>query len=166
MKLEDPPRERRRFEMVGAVMAVVIAVTAIGFFGIVIFSADEPAVTPTPEPTVTSTPIDSTPVIAGVAITRPIEVRSGPSSAFAIVTRLAVTDSINILGRSQDGRWLVVSAEDRPTQTGWIPLDATTGVEVGPLPVIAAPGATPAAGPATLTPDLPDLVVSRVFSQQ
>ena len=29
MKLEDPPRERRRFEMVGAVMAVVIAVTAI-----------------------------------------------------------------------------------------------------------------------------------------
>ena len=166
MKLEDPPRERRRFEMVGAVMAVVIAVTAIGFFGIVIFSADEPAVTPTPEPTVTSTPIDSTPVIAGVAITRPIEVRSGPSSALAIVTRLAVTDSINILGRSQDGRWLVVSAEDRPTQTGWIPLDATTGVEVGPLPVIAAPGATPAAGPATLTPDLPDLVVSRVFSQQ
>ncbi len=166
MKLEDPPQERRRFELVGAVMTAVIAVTAIGFFGVVILSADEPEATASPTPVVTSTPPTSTPVIAGVAITRPVEVRSGPSPEFAVVTRLAVTDSINILGRSEDSRWLVVSAQDRPTLTGWIPLDATTGVEVGALPVIAPPGATAPPGPATLSPDLPDLTVSRAFSQQ
>ncbi|MGE3961307.1 MAG: SH3 domain-containing protein [Dehalococcoidia bacterium] len=166
MKLEDPPQERRRFELIGAVMAAVIGATAIGFFAVVILSADEPGAEATPAPTIAETPPPSTPVIAGVAVTRPVDVRSGPSSQFAIVTRLAVTDSINVLGRSQDGLWLVVTAEDRPTQTGWIPLDATTGVDVGPLPVIAAPGATPPAGPATLSPDLPDLVISRVFAQQ
>ena len=166
MKLEDPPRDRRRFELIGAVMAVVIAATAIGFFVVVILSANDPDPAPaaTVPPTLTATPSPTT-VLEGIAITRPIEVRSGPRADFAIVTRLAITDSINVLGRSSDGTWLVVAPEDRPSLTGWIPLDAVTGVEVGPLPVIAPPGATPAPGDATLSPDLPDLVVARAFGR-
>jgi len=147
-------------------MAVVIAATAIGFFVVVIVSANDPNPAPaaTVPPTLTATPSPTT-VLEGIAITRPIEVRSGPRSDFAIVTRLAITDSINVLGRSSDGTWLVVAPEDRPSLTGWIPLDAVTGVEVGPLPVIAPPGATPAPGDATLSPDLPDLVVARAFGR-
>ena len=165
MKLEDPPAERRRFELIGLAMGAVIVSTAVAFVAIVIFAADDPGDASTPTPATTSTPLPmSTPVLQGVAITRPVEVRSGPGSDFAIVTRLAVTDSINVLGRSADGRWLVVSAEERPALAGWIPTDAVTGVETSPLPVIAPPGATPLPSDATLTPDLPDLVVSRVFS--
>lgn len=154
-------------------MAAVIATTAIGFFVIVIRSADEPESPPTATATATATPTQAaeqtpapTAVLEGIALTRPIEVRSGPSSDYAIVTRLAVTDSINVLGRSMDGQWLVVAAEDRPTLTGWIPIDAVSGVDHGPLPVVAPPGATPAPGGATLTPDLPDLVISRVYAQR
>lgn len=173
MKLEDPPEDRRRFEIIGIVIAVVIAATAIGFFTLVILAADEPeglpgdaatAATPTNVP---GTPSPSpTSVVEGVALARPVEVRSGPATDFAIVTRLAITDPINVLGRSSDGRWLVVTPETRPSLTGWIPVDAITGVEVDPLPVVAAPGATVAAGSATLSPDLPDLVISEVFAQQ
>ena len=147
-------------------MAAVIAATAIGFFVVVILSANEPDSAPaaTTSPTLTATPSPTT-VLAGVAITRPIEVRSGPRADFAIVTRLAVTDSINILGRSEDGDWLVVSPDGRPSLTGWIPLDAVSGVQVASLPVIAPPGATPVPGDATLSPDLPDLVVTRAFGR-
>ncbi len=169
MKLEDPPRDRRRFELIGIVMAVVIGVTAIGFFSIVILAANETGATPTPTPTaVAATPIPTvtaTPVLADIAVTRPIEVRSGPGSDHEVITRLAVTDAIHVLGRSADGRWLVVAAEDRPTQTGWIPADAVTGLGGTALPVIAPPGATAPPSEATLTPDLPDLVVSGVFAR-
>src|SRR5690606_26378186 len=85
-------------------------------------------------------------------------------SDFAIVTRLAVTDALHVLGRSEDRTWLVVAAEARPALTGWIPADAVTGLEVSPLPVIAPPGATAPPADATLSPDLPDLVLSRVYS--
>ena len=165
MKLEDPPAERRRFELIGLAMGVVILTTAVAFVGVVIFGADDSGAgsTPTPTSTATASP-SSTPVLQGVAITRPVEVRSGPGSAYAIVTRLAVTDSIHVLGRSADSRWLVVAAEARPALAGWIPTDAVTGIDAAPLPVIAPPGATPSPSDATLTPDLPDLVVSRVFS--
>lgn len=165
MKLEDPPRDRRRFELIGIAMAAVIAATTIGFFVVVILSADEPdRVEASPTAALTATPSPTT-VLAGIAITRPIELRSGPRSDFAIVTRLAVTDSINVLGRSSDGSWLVVSVQDRPSLSGWIPVNAVTGVEVGPLPVIAPPGATPPPADATLSPDLPDLVVTRAFGR-
>jgi len=167
VKLEDPPRDRRRFELIGLVMAVVIGVTAIGFFSVVILAANDSgtpasptAVAPTPLPTVTATP-----VLAGIAITRPVEVRSGPGSNYPVVTRLAVTDTIHVLGRSADSRWLVVAAEARPTQTGWIPADAVTGLGGTALTVIAPPGATAPPLSATLSPDLPDLVVSSVFSR-
>ncbi len=166
MKLEDPPAERRRFELIGLAMAAVILTTAVGFVAVVVLAVDDSDAASTPTAT-TATPTpspSSTPVLQGVAITRPVEVRSGPGSEFTIVTRLAVTDSIHVLGRSEDGRWLVVAAEARPALTGWIPTDAVTGIETAPLPVIAPPGATPPPSDATLTPDLPDLVVSRVFS--
>ena len=167
MKLEDPPRDRRRFELIGLAMALVIGVTAIGFFSVVILAANDTgapatptAAASTPMPTVTAIP-----VLADIAITRPVEARSGPGSNYSVVTRLAVTDAIHVLGRSADSRWLVVAAAARPTQTGWIPADAVTGLSGTSLTVIAPPGATAPPTSATLSPDLPDLVVSSVFSR-
>jgi len=167
VKLEDPPRDRRRFELIGLVIAVVIGATAVVFFGAVILAANDTGapVTPTAAAATAIPTATATPVIDGIAITRPIEVRSGPSSDFAVVTRLAVTDAIHVLGRSADGRWLVVAAEDRPALTGWIPADAVTGLGGSTLPVIAPPGATAPPVDATLSPDLADLVVSGVFAR-
>lgn len=167
MKLEDAPRDRRRFEIIGAMMGVVMLVTAVGFFAIVILGADD---NPPPAPATTTplselTPDPSAPTV-GATVTRPIDVRSGPRSDYAIVTRLAITDAINVLGRSEDHRWVVVQPSARPALTGWVPADALTGVELELLLVIAGPGDAPPPGEATLSPDRPDLVISSVFSQQ
>ncbi|MCK9496651.1 MAG: hypothetical protein M0R75_14320 [Dehalococcoidia bacterium] len=169
MKLEDPPGDRRRFEIIGAALTAVLGVAALGFVAAVYFATDEPEPTATASatPSPTATPI---PIVEGVTVTRPIEVRSAPAGNSAIVTLLAITDAVHVLGRSSDGAWLVVAAQDRPTLTGWVPADAIGGVEAGNLTVIAAPGATPAegtpSGGATLSADLPDLVIARAFAQQ
>ena len=107
MKLEDPPRERRRFELIAAVMGVVMGATAIGFFAIVILAADEPP--PAPSPTATPSAPSTTPVTEGVALTEPVDLRSGPASDVAIVTRLAMTEPIRVVGRSADGAFVLKS---------------------------------------------------------
>jgi hypothetical protein len=166
VKLEDAPRDRRRFELVALVMAAVIGATAIGFFVAVIRSAEDttpPATAATPGGTPEATPTE---IVEGVFLTGPVALRSGPATDVAIVTRLSQSDSIRVLGRSADGAWLVIGLRDRSDVTGWVPADAVSGVTVASLPVIALPGATPSPETGTLTPDLPDLVISRVFAQQ
>ncbi len=164
MEIEDPVEERRRFELVGAAIVFVVIATVVAFFVVVILPAtneDEPTVAATPTPTATSTP---PPEEDGPRLTRAVELRSGPASNVAIVTRLAATDEIRIVGRSADGEWLAVGLLERPGTVGWVPSDAVAGVEdSASLPVVATEGEdTPTSG--TLTPDLPDLVVERAYS--
>ena len=169
MKLTDPPQERRRFELIAIAIAAVVIATTIGFLIVVIVSADDPG------PRITSgadgqsggaptaTPTE---VVEGVYLLGPVSLRSGPAMDVAIVTRLAQTDEIRVLGRSDDGDWLVIGARNRPDVTGWVPSESVTGVDVPSLPVIAAPGSTLPEPGGTLTPDHPDLVVTRAFAQQ
>ncbi|MQC17658.1 MAG: SH3 domain-containing protein [Chloroflexi bacterium] len=149
--------------MIAAAMALVILVTSVGFFIVVILSADEPTATVATGTAPTATPTE---VVEGVSLTGPVALRSGPADDFAIVTRLAATDEIRILGRSQDGNWLVIGARNRPDVTGWVHAESVRGIDVASLPVMAAPGSTLPVADGTLTPDLPDLIVGRVFSQQ
>ena len=166
MELEDPVEERRRFELVGAAIVFVVLATVVAFFVVVILPAgeDDPAVAATPTPT----PTGSAPPDEGPRLLRPVELRSGPASNVAIVTRLAETDAIRVVGRTATADWLAVGLVDRPGVTGWVPADAVGGVaDLASLPLMEGSGgavATPGGG--TLTPDLPDLVVQRAYSGQ
>jgi hypothetical protein len=165
MTIEDPSTERRRFELVGLAIAFVILVT-IGAFVVAVLlptREDPPAATATPSPTASTT---ATPV--GPYLTGPVELRSAPDANVAIVTRLAQTDAIRIVGRSESGDWLAIGLVDRPGVTGWVPTSAVAGVaDVPSLPVVEALGGagTPQPGGPTLTPDLPDLVLEEVFTR-
>jgi len=167
MSREDPAEERRRFELIGGAIALVVVVTIIGFFVAVIWrSADSPAAAiATPEPTVAgelTNEGEAEPRLLG-----PVELRSAPAPNVAIVTRVAETEAIRVLGRSPSGEWLAISIVDRPGVSGWVLAAAVTQVQVSTLPVIEGSGAagTPVPG-GTFTPDLPDLVIERVFSQE
>lgn len=165
MRLTDLPQDRRRFQLIAAAMALVIVVTAVGFFVVVILSADEPTATVAPGATTapTATPTE---VVEGVSLTGPVALRSGPADNFAIVTRLAQTDEIRVLGRSDAGDWLVIGARNRPDVTGWVHAASVSGIQAALLPVIAGPGSTLPTVDGTLTPDLPDLILARAFSQE
>lgn len=166
MPLEDPAKERRRFELIGLAIGAVIVVTIGAFIVAVLLPAGDSTPAPTAIPTPTATP-----TAAGAAeprLTGPIELRSAPDANVAIVTRLAATDAIRIVGRSESGGWLAIGLVDRPGVTGWVPVSAVEGItNVQSLPVVEALGGsgTPRPGGPTLTPDLPDLVLEKVFSQ-
>ncbi|MDA0815658.1 MAG: SH3 domain-containing protein [Chloroflexi bacterium] len=167
MRLTDPPRERRRFQLIALAMGIIIAATAVGFFVMVILAAeDRTSTTPLPTITPTATAALLANVTQGAALTGPVALRSGPAENFAIVTRLAETDEIRVLGRSDTGDWLAIGIRNRPDVTGWVPATSVSGVEVAPLPVITGPGSTAPTVDGTLSPDHVDLIVARAFSQQ
>lgn len=163
MPLEDPAKERRRFELVGLVIGAVILVTIGAFIVAVLLPAGDSSPAPTPTPAATSTAATT----SEPRLTGPIELRSAPDGNVAIVTRLAQTDAIRVVGRSRAGGWLAIGLVDRPGVTGWVPVSAVEGIpNVQSLPVVEALGGsgTPRPGGPTLTPDLPDLVLEKVFS--
>jgi len=168
MSREDPAEERRRFELIGGAIAVVVVATIIGFFVAVIWrsSADELPPPATPAPTASEEPTDigdTSPRLLG-----PVEVRSAPAPNVAIVTRAAETEAIRVLGRSPSGEWLAISLIDRSGVSGWVLAPAVAQVDLSSLPVIEGSGATGTPRPdnGTFTPDLPDLVIERVFAQE
>ncbi|MEX1023016.1 MAG: hypothetical protein WD058_07690, partial [Dehalococcoidia bacterium] len=64
-------------------------------------------------------------------------------------------------------QWLAVALVERPEVVGWVAVSDVEGVDIDALAVVLTPGATPAPDDgATLTPDLPDLVVQRLFARQ
>lgn len=165
MNLEDPVEEQRRYRVELVVLAAIVGVAVVALIATVIVrtSGGQPT-DAEPTPAVTTAPqVDGSgePRLAG-----PADLRSGPADNVAIVTRLAQTDAIRIVGRSESGDWLAVAVIDRPQLVGWVRTDAILDVQVAGLPVVAAPGGStlpPGTSP-TLTPDLPDLVISGAFA--
>ena len=68
-----------------------------------------------------------------VSLRRNIEVRAGPAPDQAIVTRLTAAQSVNVIGRSVDSSWLVISPSSAPDIVGWVPADAVEGVRPYPI---------------------------------
>lgn len=102
-----------------------------------------------------------------VSLRRNIEVRAGPAPDQAIVTRLTAAQSVNVIGRSVDSSWLVISPSSAPDIVGWVPADAVEGVRDIPRLAVIEAGAgvpTPPAG-ASRPPDLPDLRIEGASSR-
>jgi hypothetical protein len=135
-----------------------------------------------------------TPQPTPTALTRTktaLDVRLGPGEGYAVVGLLARGDSVEVIGRDNDSKWLAIRFPPGSAAQGWIPV---SGVESPPelsrlavaLPTplprtvasfpssigsgddgsgssaAATRTAGPASGTPTFVPGLPDLVVTRV----
>lgn len=101
-----------------------------------------PTSTPTPPATPTPTPSPSADLV-GAVNADPLNVRSGPGTAFDLLFTLTEGDVVLVLGRSTDGAWLKIRIDARPE--GWVAAEFVDLFGPGAtLPVVAAPP-TPAA---------------------
>jgi heat shock protein HslJ len=105
-----------------------------------------------PEP-----PADPATPTGRVVGTQGLNVRSGPGTAFPVIGVARLGDEGEIVGRSADGRWWVVSVPSAPGGIGWGSADFVLATNAENVPVIAsppppAPTATPVPAQPTLTP--------------
>jgi eukaryotic-like serine/threonine-protein kinase len=133
------------------VVAVVIPTTAMPTVTVTQTPLPTRTLTPTTLPSVTST-VTPEPTLLPMAIVAvdAANVRSGPSTAFAIVETLPLGEELTVTGRSQDGSWLTVLLDDG--KEGWISLSVVTvDFDVQSLAEIESPP-TPQVSVASLTP--------------
>ena len=102
MNLEDAVEEQRRYRVELVVLGVIVIAAIIALVAtLVIRTTGKEAPAATPTATSPGTPqVAGEPRLAG-----PTDLRSGPASNVAIVTRLAQADAIRIVGRSSSGEW-------------------------------------------------------------
>jgi hypothetical protein len=121
--------------------------------------SDTPTGLPGPTKTQTSaasiTPTPKATSANVVDIKSQANVRSGPSTAYPVVTRLKAAQTAPVIGRDSSGLWFAISLDGAPNGIGWVStLVATYGGNTNDLPVIqpAGPPPTPAA---SKTPSAP-----------
>ena len=68
-----------------------------------------------------------------------VNVRSGPSTAYAIVGGAKYGDVGEITGVSADGLWWVTPVDDVPNNQGWVSASYVEAFNAGSVPVMAAP---------------------------
>lgn len=85
-----------------------------------------------------------------------VNVRSGPSTAFASLGVAPFGAELELIGRSVDGNWWVTPIANAPNGRGWVSAGFVDAFNTGALPVLAGPPlpATPTPVP---TPALPSL---------
>ncbi|MBP7963996.1 MAG: DUF3048 domain-containing protein [Caldilineaceae bacterium] len=98
---------------------------------------------PTPEAAPTPTPVLAQPLEpVGVVNGGVVNVREGPSTAYAILGQVREGDEVKILGRDEDGTWWQICCVGEG-QTGWMAaefVDAGFSAEAGQaIPVAEAP---------------------------
>ena len=107
--------------------------------------------TVTSSPTTTETPSAGLPT--AVVNTESLNLRLGPNTGYAVVTRLSRGWAVRVQGRNAEGTWLRVTAPGG--EEGWVAAEFVTlqGVGLSDLPVVGAP-ATPISTPIvpTITP--------------
>jgi uncharacterized protein YraI len=88
--------------------------------------------------------------VAGVNL----NVRSGPSTDEAVLGKLRGSDTVAVLGRSENGDWLYICCVGSPATNGWVSSQFITPTfAAGTLPVVDAAGATVAAAGAGVASD-------------
>jgi heat shock protein HslJ len=80
-----------------------------------------------------------------------LNIRSGPGTVFPVIGAARAGDEGEIVGRSADGRWWVVSAPRLPGGMGWVSADFVLATNAENVPVIASPP-VPTPRPPTPTP--------------
>jgi len=116
-----------------------------------------PTDTPTQRPTNTRPPSE-TPDVPVVSARRDIDIRLGPGANFEVVSTLAADDALEVIGRTEDNRWIQVLRLDGTE--GWILRSAAlTSIfgDIESLKVAEGPTLTPSHTPtdtptATRTP--------------
>lgn len=98
-----------------------------------------------PEPA----PATPTGVVTGA---QALNVRSGPGTNFPVMGVARNGDSGEIIGRSADGNWWVVSVPAAPGGMGWVSASFVTATGADDVPVIASPPPPPTATPRPPTP--------------
>ena len=100
-----------------------------------------PSVTPTPAPTATLSPTTSPTSVPPQAVVQAdrLNVRSGPSTAYARIGQLEAGAEVDIVGRNEEGTWwqIVYSAGDEGR--AWVSAEyIATDIGVGDIPVVEA----------------------------
>jgi len=93
-----------------------------------------------PEP-----PAAPTTPVGTVTGTQGLNVRSGPGTNFPVIGVAREGDTGEIVGRSADSRWWVVSVPSAPGGMGWVSADFVTATNADDVPVIASPPPPPTA---------------------
>ena len=157
-RLDEVVEERRRFEVTGAVIALVVLATVAAFAFVVLGRSGE---TTTPLPTEVPSAVAGEPRLLTA-----VDLRSAPSGQVAIVARLLASEPILVLGRSEDGAWIALGPVSRPAVAGWVPVEQVEGIDVSQLPVLSDPRGGSTGVVPTLTPDLPDLHVEAAYARE
>ncbi|MEZ4770063.1 MAG: META domain-containing protein [Caldilineales bacterium] len=98
-----------------------------------------------PEPA----PATPTGVVTGA---QSLNIRSGPGTNFPVIGVARNGDSGEIIGRSADGNWWVVSVPSAPGGMGWVSASFVTATDADDVPVIASPPPPPTPTPLPPTP--------------
>ena len=98
---------------------------------------------PAPEP---STP---TGVVTGA---QALNIRTGPGTAFPVIGVARNGDVGEIVGRSADGNWWVVSVPSAPGGVGWVSASFVTATNADDVPVVESPPPPPTPTPRPVPP--------------
>ncbi|MDH5507977.1 MAG: SH3 domain-containing protein, partial [Anaerolineae bacterium] len=138
-------QERAKSILAGTAVAQTgTAVIEQAIAGMLTSSAPPPTLTatltPTPLPTSIHTP-SATPVPRAKVIVDIAHVRQGPETIYVTIATLEKGDEVEIVGRNEEGGWLLVKLEDG--QQGWIDRDILYIIgAVDAIPIVEPP-ATP-----------------------
>lgn len=72
-----------------------------------------PAEQPTPQPEVEDK-------LYGMVIPQALNVRSGPGTSFAVIGKLTISDTVEILNRDQTGSWWLICCTKPDERQGWV----------------------------------------------
>ncbi len=103
----------------------------------------------TTEATPTQTPT-STPTVSGIPVgivKTDLNVRSGPSTQYAVIGRLAAGTEVEIVGKNDVGSWWQIVYLDSSDGRGWVAAEYAPSQNAGGAPVIATPTLVPTATP-------------------
>jgi len=120
-----------------------------------ITASPTPMATPTATATLTITPTPAPHVLADV---RALNLRAGPATDFQIITSIPGGTRLHVLGRNEEGDWLLVEVGGR---SGWVSAHYVGGVSSN-QPIMATPDPPTTVStlpPATSTPEITMAVV-------
>lgn len=114
---------------------------------VVTATPDESAPPPPEEPTSEASTSDTESDTASATLNQDLNVRSGPGTAYGIITSLAGGTTVEIIGKNSDGSWWLIALPGG--NSGWISAPYTTSSNTGDIPVVSAPPPPPTASVST-----------------
>ena len=101
-----------------------------------------PAGTPPPGAPVAVVPSATPGQPAGVALYN-TAIMSGPGTSYVLYAALLGGSSVQVVGKSSDSQWWVISVPPAPNGQGWVPAAFLSTSDTGSVPVIATPPVPP-----------------------